>query len=103
MAAFNPPPNWPPAPSGWTPPPGWQPDPAWGPPPPGWQLWTDEPPKRHSRRRPLWASAGAGLLAGIVIGAVVAGGPADNETAVAAATSVETQRVTETATAPTPR
>lgn len=39
---FNPPPNWPPAPPGWTPPPGWQPDPAWGPPPAGWPLWLDD-------------------------------------------------------------
>lgn len=36
---FNPPPNWPAAPAGWTPPPGWQPDPAWGPPPPDWPEW----------------------------------------------------------------
>jgi hypothetical protein len=40
-ARFNPPPNWPPAPDGWTPPQGWQPDPAWGPAPDGWQLWLD--------------------------------------------------------------
>jgi hypothetical protein len=39
---YNPPPNWPPAPPGWTPPPGWQPDPSWGPVPPGWSLWTDD-------------------------------------------------------------
>ena len=36
---FNPPPNWPAPPSGWTPRPGWQPDPASGTPPPGHQLW----------------------------------------------------------------
>ena len=41
---FNPPPNWPPIPPGWTPPPGWQPDPSWPPPPPGWQLWVAQPP-----------------------------------------------------------
>ncbi|WP_191480202.1 hypothetical protein [Nocardioides ochotonae] len=40
---YNPPPNWPPPPTGWTPPPGWRPDPAWGPPPPGWQLWVPGP------------------------------------------------------------
>ena len=39
---FNPPPNWPPAPPGWTPPPGWQPDPSWPPLPPGWQLWVED-------------------------------------------------------------
>lgn len=42
---FNPPPNWPRFPNGWTPPPGWQPDPSWPPPPYGWRLWVsdDEP------------------------------------------------------------
>ena len=41
---FNPPPNWPAPPVGWTPSPGWAPDPAWGPVPDGWQLWVDEAP-----------------------------------------------------------
>lgn len=41
-ARFNPPPGWPPAPSGWTPPPGWSPDPSWPAPPAGWQLWVDD-------------------------------------------------------------
>ncbi|MGE0214226.1 hypothetical protein [Mycolicibacterium sp.] len=42
---FNPPPNWPEFPPGWTPPPDWSPHPAWPPAPPGWQFWTpDEPP-----------------------------------------------------------
>lgn len=36
---FNPPPNWPAPPAGWTPPPDWRPDPSWPPPPAGWQLW----------------------------------------------------------------
>lgn len=36
---FNPPPDWPAPPLGWTPPPGWQPDPSWPPAPPGWQFW----------------------------------------------------------------
>jgi hypothetical protein len=58
---FNPPPNWPPSPPGWTPPPGWQPDPSWPPPPPGWQLWVSEDPVRSTRRRN-----------GLIIGAVVA-------------------------------
>lgn len=39
---FNPPPNWPRFPNGWTPPPGWQPDPLWPQPPFGWPLWVDE-------------------------------------------------------------
>lgn len=42
---FNPPPNWPPAPDGWTPPPGWNPDPSWGPPPQGWEFWVKDEPR----------------------------------------------------------
>lgn len=40
---FLPPPNWPPAPEGWTAVAGWQPDPSWGPPPTSWLVWTVEP------------------------------------------------------------
>ena len=36
---FNPPPNWPKPPDGWTPPAGWTPDPSWPAPPDGWELW----------------------------------------------------------------
>ncbi len=54
---FNPPPNWPPAPPGWTPPPGWQPDASWPPPPPGWHLWVRDVPRRK---------------AGLIIGAISA-------------------------------
>lgn len=39
---FNPPPNWPEVPDGWSPPPGWQPDPSWPQPPWGWPLWVDD-------------------------------------------------------------
>lgn len=39
---FNPPPNWPQLPAGWTPPPGWKPDPSWPEPPYGWQLWIQD-------------------------------------------------------------
>jgi YVTN family beta-propeller protein len=53
---FNPPPNWPPAPVGWTPPAGWRADPSWPAPPPGWRLWIDEDPlddnKYDNRVRP---------------------------------------------------
>jgi len=38
---FNPPPNWPKPPAGWSPPPEWRPDPAWGQPPAGWSFWVD--------------------------------------------------------------
>lgn len=53
MRRYNPPPNWPPPPAGWTPPPGWKPEPSWGPPPPGWQLYVDD-------KAPAAAAAGAG-------------------------------------------
>ena len=39
---FNPPPNWPQLPAGWSPPPGWEPDPSWPQPPSGWRLWIAE-------------------------------------------------------------
>lgn len=39
---YNPPPNWPAPPPGWTPKEGWSPDPSWPPAPDGWQFWIDE-------------------------------------------------------------
>lgn len=58
---FNPPPNWPTPPAGWSPPADWVPDPSWPPPPPGWQLWIFDPhqagptqvsaPRRDVRRQ----------------------------------------------------
>jgi hypothetical protein len=65
---FNPPPNWPPAPPGWTPPTGWQPDPSWPPPPPGWPLWVSDG-KPGRRNGLILASVGAVLL--IAVGAVI--------------------------------
>ncbi len=85
---FNPPPNWPAPPPGWTPPTGWEPDPSWPPPPGGWQLWiADSVPAgpvqdagagvgtRTSRRRtkrtiwPVIAAASlASALAGVGLG-----------------------------------
>jgi len=41
---YNPPPNWPKPPDGWTPSAEWSPDPSWPPPPAGWQLWVDDAP-----------------------------------------------------------
>jgi hypothetical protein len=49
---FNPPPGWPPAPSGWVPPEDWKPDPSWPPPPVGWIFWvasSAEPPLPSSQ------------------------------------------------------
>jgi len=39
---FNPPPNWPQPPAGWSPPADWKPDPSWPQPPFGWALWIAE-------------------------------------------------------------
>jgi hypothetical protein len=68
---FNQPPNWPPAPPGWTPPAGWVPDPSWPPPPPGWRLWVPEPSSSATRRRTLLAAALAvALLIGVGVIAI---------------------------------
>lgn len=56
---YNPPPNWPVPPEGWTPTTDWQPDPAWGPPPEGWSLWVTE---RANPRAWGYAFASAGGL-----------------------------------------
>jgi len=39
---FNPPPDWPQMPAGWSPPPGWEPPPSYPQPPYGWPLWIAE-------------------------------------------------------------
>lgn len=89
---FNPPPNWPPAPPGWTPDADWAPDPSWPPPPPGWQLWVDDfgpgaegavpypphgapwPPVPQQRsHRALWWSLAAAAVVVIVIGGLLLG------------------------------
>lgn len=49
---FNPPPNWPPVPQGWTPPAGWRPPTEWGEPPYGWQLWVPAEHTTHPRSGP---------------------------------------------------
>ena len=61
---FNPPPNWPKPPAGWSPTPTWRPDPAWGPVPEGWQLWIEEP-EPENEQAPSTAessSAASGLF-----------------------------------------
>ncbi|WP_319448216.1 MULTISPECIES: hypothetical protein [unclassified Mycobacterium] len=65
---FNPPPNWPPSPPGWTPPPGWRPDPSWPPPPPGWQLWASE---GSSNRKNGLIIGGLVAVLLLVVGAVI--------------------------------
>ena len=39
---FNPPPNWPAPPAGWSPPRGWAPNPSWPAPPPDWRYWVTD-------------------------------------------------------------
>lgn len=67
---LNPPPGWPPPPSGFVPRPGWQPDPAWPAPPPGWQVWI---PANESARRldPRRQRNNAIIIAASVVGAVL--------------------------------
>jgi|KBSSwiStaDraftv2_1062776.scaffolds.fasta_scaffold03010_6 major membrane immunogen (membrane-anchored lipoprotein) len=66
---FNSPPNWPPAPPGWTPPPDWRPDPSWPPPPPGWQLWVDDTPPSNKKGLIIGGIAAALV---VIIGVVLA-------------------------------
>jgi hypothetical protein len=65
---YNPPPNWPPQPDGWTPPPGWEPDPTWGDPPHGWPLWVEDRPVVLVKPGPAWWK---GLIAVAAIFAVL--------------------------------
>jgi hypothetical protein len=62
---FNPPPNWPRLPDGWSPPPGWQPDPSWPQPPWGWPLWVedDEPTVSMSPSTEQWQTRRRALQA----------------------------------------
>jgi hypothetical protein len=69
LMRFNPPPNWPPSPPGWTPPPGWQPDPTWPPPPPGWQLWVPDAP---GRSKAPFIVGGVAVAIVVVVGVVLA-------------------------------
>ena len=70
-ARYNPPPNWPDQPAGWTPPPDWEPDPSWGPPPYGWQLWLeDSPASRSIPRRHLIVVVGFVIGIGALLGYV---------------------------------
>ena len=83
---FNPPPNWPAPPPGWTPPQGWAPHPSWPPPPAGWQLWIADPGAasaisgagmgagaRSSRRVPRWVILAGAVVVGLVIANVTHG------------------------------
>ncbi|MFI5843834.1 Ltp family lipoprotein [Catenuloplanes sp. NPDC051500] len=86
---FNPPPNWPVAPAGWTPEPGWQPDPSWQPAPAGWPLWVQEQDSNwFSRHKVLTAAAGTFvvlLLCGLI--GSLSENPADRDAVQVAATT----------------
>lgn len=78
---FNPPPNWPPLPTGWTPPPGWRPEPAWGPAPYGWPLWVSptvpvDPPAHRRRHEAVLAAVLVMLVSGLVMGLSATRAPA---------------------------
>jgi hypothetical protein len=83
---FNPPPNWPMPPPGWTPPQGWTPDPSWPPPPEGWQLWTEHPGAAGDRPGmgtgvaaprpgglPRWTIVVGAVVIGIIVANAIAG------------------------------
>lgn len=91
---YNPPPEWPAAPAGWSPGPGWRPDPSWPAAPDGWQLWVEDDHTRGhaSGRRRSALLVAAGLVAGLVLGAAVANGGAADERATVAA---EQERLTD--------
>lgn len=106
---FNPPPNWPPAPAGWTPPPGWEPDPAWGPAPHGWPLWVSLDASRKSWFGSHKVATVVGSVVGLVIMLGVIGavaGPSNKKTP---STSIVTQPAAQShiavpsSTAPTPK
>jgi hypothetical protein len=83
---FNPPPNWPPAPPGWTPPPDWRPDPSWPPLPPGWPLWVPDAPRRKTGL--IIGALAVTLLIGIgAVIAIVAASTNSADIAVARSTS----------------
>jgi hypothetical protein len=71
---FNPPPNWPTPPEGWSPPPNWQPDPSWGQSPEGWQYWVSE--RANPRAWVFSLVSAAGLYVVFLVIALVATGGA---------------------------
>jgi len=107
---YNPPPNWPPAPAGWTPPPGWQPDPAWGPAPPGWEVWADDKDARRKTNKTILKAFGAvvvGLLVIAGLGALFGGDDdegtiATSDTSTSTPTDEESSEAETTSAPPTP-
>src|SRR5829696_2185774 len=93
MPKFNPPPNWPAPPPGWTPPQGWKAPANWPPPPKGWKFWLpDEKDGSWFGRHKTLTSVGvlAALLLLFIV-SVASGG--DDPSPNAAATPTNHDRV----------
>src|SRR5215207_6806986 len=100
MPKFNPPPNWPAPPPGWTPPQGWKAPANWPPPPKGWKFWRpdEKDGSWFGRHKTLTSVGGLAALVLLLIGTIASGGddPAPN------AAATPTAGASSTATAPTP-
>jgi len=73
---YNPPPNWPRTPPGWSPPTGWRPPREWGPAPAGWRFWLPDQPASSASwfgRHKVLTVLG-GVVALIVLLSVIGGG-----------------------------
>ncbi len=70
---YNPPPNWPSPPAGWTAPGGWQPDPTWGPPPDGWQIWIEDEASKPWVKRHKVLTGLLGLAIVVAVGSAFSG------------------------------
>ncbi|MFI6325529.1 PASTA domain-containing protein [Nonomuraea sp. NPDC050556] len=112
---FNPPPNWPLPPTGWTPPKGWRPDPSWPPPPAGWQLWSDDSdratrllkrvylgPVAHDPVRKAVRGTLLGILTVVVAIGLLPGGQTPEPTALAQPVPTATPTATATPTTAPP-
>jgi len=72
---YNPPPNWPSRPPGWTPPDGWKAPANWPPPPDGWKFWLpDEKQDPWFGRKKLLIGLGGGLVGVMLIGIIASAG-----------------------------
>src|SRR5215203_3537790 len=84
MPKFNPPPNWPAPPPGWTPPQGWKAPANWPPPPKGWKFWLpdEKDGSWFGRHKTLTSVGGLAALVLVLIGTFASGGdnPVPNAT-----------------------
>jgi uncharacterized iron-regulated membrane protein len=68
---FNPPPNWPMPPTGWTPERDWEPDPNWGPAPVDWPLWVQEQSSNWFARHKVLTGVGGAFVALLLLCGVI--------------------------------